>query len=168
MWSTRYVGHVVHDDAADLERLEGAPGVRQVVREDARLEAEATVVDLGQRVLEVAEREGDDERREGLLRAHLRALRGGVDDDRGREPAAPSAWPPTRTRAPSASASRTQRSVRAAASGSTIGPRSVVGVHGVAHPQRRGARDEALHERVPDRLVDEQPLHADADLAGCR
>ena len=66
------VGHIVDapgryfvdDHATDLEGLEGAPGVIQIIGEDACLQPEAAGVDLGEGVLDIAEGEGHDERRE--------------------------------------------------------------------------------------------------------
>ena len=81
---------------------------------------------------------------------------------------APSALPPRSSLPPIATASSTQRCVRPAAVPSTIGPRSVVGVERVADLERSGAGDERVHELIPDVLVDEHPLDADAHLAGIR
>ena len=77
----------------------------------------------------------------------------------------PSARPPARTVPPSATASSTQRWVRARLPG--VDHRADVGrrVERVADLQRLDALEELGHERVPDRLVDEHPLDADADLA---
>ncbi len=59
-------GHVVDDHAADVELLEGAPGMAQIVGEDPCLQAEAAGVDLGESLLDLIEWEGYDQRREGL------------------------------------------------------------------------------------------------------
>ena len=63
---------------------ERPPGAGQVVREDTGLQPEDRVVDPRDRVVEVAERERDDERREGLVRADLGGERH-VGQDRRRE-----------------------------------------------------------------------------------
>ena len=78
----------------------------------------------------------------------------------------PSALPPARTLPPSATASSTQRWVRDGLV--RVDHRADVGrrIERVADLEVADALDEPLHERVPDRLVDEHPLDADADLAG--
>ena len=78
----------------------------------------------------------------------------------------PSALPPARTRPPIATASSTQPWVRDA--WCVVDHRADVGrrIERVAELEVRDARQELVHERVPDRLVDEHPLDADADLAG--
>jgi hypothetical protein len=53
----------------------GVPGVCEVDRENAGLEPEERIAHAAHGVLEVAEREGDDERRERLVRPDLRGQR---------------------------------------------------------------------------------------------
>jgi len=77
-------GDVVDDDAPDLELAEAPPGIGEVVGEDAGLEAEGAVVDLADRVGEVAEGGGDDERGERLVGADVGRDRR-VGQDRRRE-----------------------------------------------------------------------------------
>ena len=77
--------HVVDDDATDVEPIERAPGVGQVVREDARLQPVVGVVDAADRLVEVVEPEGDDDRGEGLGRADLRLGRDVGQDGRREE-----------------------------------------------------------------------------------
>ena len=77
----------------------------------------------------------------------------------------PSALPPTRILPPRSTASSTQRWVRDAAFSSTIGPTSVVGSSGSPTLSAAAPAEELVHELVPDVLVDERPLDADADLA---
>ena len=69
---------------------------------------------------------------------------------------------------PIATASSTQRWVRPAAVASTIGPTSVVGSSGSPTLSAAAPATNLLEERVPDVLVDERPLDADADLARVR
>src|SRR3954453_8560332 len=60
--------HVVDDHAADVQLLEAPPRVAQLAGEDAGLEAEEGVVDPADGLVEVTERERDDERSERLVR----------------------------------------------------------------------------------------------------
>ena len=92
------------------------------------LEAEAAVVDLGQRILEVAERERHDERRERLLRAHLGAAGsastmtvGGNQLPSARAPDEDAGALGPRPRAPSARV-RAAASARPSARGRSTGP----------------------------------------------
>ena len=119
------------------------------------------------RVVEVAEREGHDERRERLVRADLGgrpACRSGSSARRTcRRPCRRGgpcrrARPPRR---PSAGSAR-RRPRRPSARGRSAGRA------GSPSLSACGALDELGHERVPDVLVDEHPLDADADLAGVR
>src|SRR3990172_9909531 len=76
---------VVDDDAPDLELAEAPPGIGEVVREDAGLEAEEAVVDLPDRVVEVDEGKDDDDRGEGLVAADLGRHRHVLEDRRREE-----------------------------------------------------------------------------------
>src|SRR4029078_2880928 len=66
---------VVDHHTADLELRERTPGPGQVVGEDAGLETEHRIVDAGDGGVEVAEREGDHDWRERLVRTDLRGQR---------------------------------------------------------------------------------------------
>ncbi len=114
--------------------------------------------------VEVAEREGDDERGERLVRADLGGDRRVGEDRRGEERAVGLA-------AEEELAAEGDRLVDPAlgpAGGGTVDHRPDVGrgVERIADLEGLRALDEAGHERVPDPLVDEHPLDADADLAG--
>ena len=155
---------VVDDDAADLELREGPPRAGQIVREDPGLEPEAAVVDAHDGLVEVAEREGDDEWRERLVRAHLSAERH-LRQDRRREVGAIGlashqqlATERDRFVDPALGPTRRRR----------VDHRPEVRrrIERVAHLELACPGDELVHEDVPDVLVDEHPLDTDADLAG--
>ena len=156
---------VVDDDTADLELVEGLPGVREVVGEDAGLESERAVVDLAHGVREVGEREDDDERRERLVRADL-GLDRDVLQDRGLEERA------VGLAAGDDLAAELDRLVDPALRPlglALVDHRPDVRVSGcdrVAELQGGDAREELLEEGLADVLVEVHPLDADADLAG--
>ena len=79
---------------------------------------------------------------------------------------APSAAPPARTRAPSATAWSIHDCVRNTAFSSIIGPRSVVRVERIAELDRLDGGDELVAEPFVDLLDDKDALHRDADLTG--
>ena len=155
---------VVDDDAADLKLREGPPRAGQVVREDPRLEPEAAVVDAHDGLVEVAEREGDDERRERFVRTDLGGERH-LGQDRRREVGAIGLASQKQL------ATERDRLVDPAlgpAGRRRIDHRTEVRrrIERIAHLEQACAGDELVHECVPDVLVDEHPLDADADLAG--
>src|SRR4051812_7688633 len=156
--------HVVDDDAADLERAERLPGVVEVVREDAGLEPEEAVVDGANRLVEVGERERDDERSEGLVRADLR-LDGHVGED-GRS--AEVAVSPTTEEDLAAERDRLLDPALRPRGCLVVDHRPDVGVRieRIANREALRTLHQATEELVPDRFVDEHPLDADADLTG--
>ena len=140
---------VVDDDAAHLELGERSPGAGQVVGEDAGLQAEHRVVDARDRVVEVAEREGDDERGERLVRADLGG-RPGRRSGRSAEVGA------VRLPADADDAAERHRLVDPALRPGGRGgidhrPEIGRGIERIAHPERSDALDEAGQERSPRR-----------------
>ena len=156
--------HVADDDAADVELVPCAHGLVEVACEEAGLEAEVAVVDPVQRLVEVAEPIQDGHGPERLL-AYDGGVPGHVLEERRVEegalplPAAEDAGagvhgvldPAVQTRRLLLRDHRPD--VR------LLLPR--VSLHELA----RG-RDQAVAEGVVDLFVDEDPLDADAALAG--
>ena len=166
MWSTRKIDVSLTITPPTSSAAHGRERLPQVARVDAGLQAVRRIAEQPQRLVEVAIGDDRHERRERLLAHHLHLGPRVGEHGRPDQPALAAAARDERAR-PRRSASRIHRSARSAASSEIIGPTSQSRSSGLPTfsalglPRRTRARNG-----VGDRLVDVQPLQAEAHLPG--
>src|SRR4051794_38445212 len=136
----------------------------EVVREAPGLEPEARVVHPPERLVEVREREEDHERGEGLVAADLGVRRDVLEDRRLEERALEVAAREDLASEAHGFLDPPLHPLRVRKV--DHGPHVRAWVERIAELERADAADELVAERPGNRLVHEDPLDADARLAG--